>query len=175
MRNAVEVIDDVLLNADTTAQNNINADDATIAASTAGKAHWLLGFDGLLHLPLVDNAAQGNDHGAAPTADMFNEARGLLGKYGVRPSELAYVADVGTYIKSLGIDEFPARWTSWGPRPRCSTDNWPRWTASPVVVSEQMAKSDADGKVTDGGQHQYQGPPAGGEPHPNGAWDSAAS
>ena len=44
VRNAVEVIDDVLLNADTTAQNNINADGATIAVSTAGKAHWLVGF-----------------------------------------------------------------------------------------------------------------------------------
>ena len=104
VRNAVEVIDDVLLNADTTTTNNINADGATISASTAGKAHWLVGFDGLAHLPLVDNTGQGNNHSAGANADMFNEARGLLGKYGVRPSELAYIADVGTYIKSLGID-----------------------------------------------------------------------
>ncbi len=156
VRNAVEVIDDVLLNADTTAQNNINADDATIAASTAGKAHWLLGFDGLLHLPLVDNAAQSNDHGAAPTADMFNEARGLLGKYGVRPSELAYVADVGTYIKSLGIDEFRTL-DKLGPQATLLNGQLAQVDGIPVVVSEQMAKSDADGKVTDGGNTNTKG------------------
>ncbi len=149
VRNAVEVIDDVLLNADTTLQNNINADGATIAASTAGKAHWLVGFDGLLHLPLVDNAAQGNNHGAAPSADMFNEARGLLGKYGVRPSELAYIADVGTYIKSLGIGEFRTL-DKLGPQATLLNGQLAQVDGIPVIVSEQMAPSDADGKVTDG-------------------------
>ena len=60
VRNAAEVIDDVVLNGDsTTAVNNINADEATISKSDVGKGHWLLGFDGLLHLPLVDNAGTG--------------------------------------------------------------------------------------------------------------------
>ncbi len=149
VRNAVEVIDDVLLNADTTLQNNINADEATIAASTAGKAHWLVGFDGLLHLPLVDNAAQGNNHGAAPSADMFNEARGLLGKYGVRPSELAYIADVGTYIKSLGVGEFRTL-DKLGPQATLLNGQLAQVDGIPVIVSEQLAPSDADGKVTDG-------------------------
>ena len=44
VRNAAEVIDDVLLNADTTATNNINADGATISKSDVGKGHWLLGI-----------------------------------------------------------------------------------------------------------------------------------
>ena len=150
VRNAVEVIDDVLLNADTTTQDNINADGVTIAASTAGKAHWLVGFDGLLHLPLVDNAAQGNNHGVAPSADMFNEARGLLGKYGVRPSELAYVADVGTYIKSLAVSEFRTL-DKLGPQATLLNGQLAQVDGIPVIVSEQMAPSDADGKVTDGG------------------------
>ncbi len=156
VRNAVEVIDDVLLNADTTAQNNINADGATIAASTAGKAHWLLGFDGLIHLPLVDNTGQGNDHGAEPSADMFNEARGLLGKYGVRPSELAYIADVGTYIKSLAISEFRTL-DKLGPQATLLNGQLAQVDGIPVVVSEQMAKSDADGKVTDGSNTNTKG------------------
>ncbi len=156
VRNAVEVIDDVLLNADTTAQNNINADGATIAASTAGKAHWLVGFDGLLHLPLVDNTNQGNDHGAAPSADMFNEARGLLGKYGVRPSELAYIADVGTYIKSLGVGEFRTL-DKLGPQATLLNGQLAQVDGIPVIVSEQMAQSDADGKVTDGGSSNTKG------------------
>lgn len=51
MRNAREVIDDVLLNDDTNTTNNINADGATISATDAGKARWLLGFDGLIKPP----------------------------------------------------------------------------------------------------------------------------
>ena len=156
VRNAVEVIDDVLLNADTTATNNINADGTTINAAIAGKAHWLLGFDGLLHLPLVDNTGQANNHAAAPTADMFNEARGLLGKYGVRPSELAYVADVGTYIKSLGIDEFRTL-DKLGPQATLLNGQLAQVDGIPVIVSEQMANSDADGKVTDGGSNNAKG------------------
>ena len=150
VRNAVEVIDDVLLNADTTTGNNINADTATIAASDAGKGHWLVGFDGLLHLPLVDNTAQGNDHGAAPNADMYNEARGLLGKYGVRPSELAYIVDVSTYIKSLGAEEFRTL-DKLGPQATILNGQLAQVDGIPVIVSEQMAKSDVDGKVTSGG------------------------
>ncbi len=156
VRNAVEVIDDVLLNADTTGKDNINADGANIAASTAGKAHWLVGFDGLLHLPLVDNAAQGNGHGAAPSADMFNEARGLLGKYGVRPSELAYIADVGTYIKSLAIGEFRTL-DKLGPQATLLNGQLAQVDGIPVIVSEQMAQSDADGKVSDGGNSNTKG------------------
>ena len=150
VRNAVEVIDDVLLNADTTAANNINADGATINAGTAGKAHWLLGFDGLLHLPLADNTSQSNNHGAAPSANMFNEARGLLGKYGVRPSELAYIMDVGAYIKSLGIGEFRTL-DKLGPQATLLNGQLAQVDGIPVIVSEQMAMSDDDGKVSDGG------------------------
>ena len=106
VRNTAEVIDDVLLNGDTTTVNNINADGATISKTDAGNGHWLLGFDGLTHLPLVDNTSQANNQGAAVSDDMFNEIRGKLGKYGVRPSELAYVMDVNTYIRSLSIGNF---------------------------------------------------------------------
>lgn len=58
LRNAREVIDDVILNGDTTTTNNINAAGATIANTDAGKGQWLLGFDGLLHLPLVATPAR---------------------------------------------------------------------------------------------------------------------
>ena len=103
VRNAAEVIDDVLLNGDTTTTNNINADGATISKTDAGKGHWLLGFDGLIHLPLLDNTSQANNHAAAVSDDMFNEVRGKQGRYGVRPSELAYIMDVNTYIRSLRV------------------------------------------------------------------------
>ena len=150
VRNAVEVIDDVLLNADTTTRNNINADGATISSSDAGKAQWLLGFDGLLHLPLVDNATQRNNHQATVSDDMFNEVRGKLGKYGVRPSELAYIMDVNTYIRSLGVDNFRTL-DKLGPEATLLRGQLGSVEGIPVIVSEQMALADADGKVTDAG------------------------
>ena len=156
LRNAHEVIDDVILNADSTAQNNINADGATIAATTAGSGHYLIGFDGLLHQPLVDNSAMANNHNAAASADMFNEIRGKLGKYGVRPSDLAYVMDVNTYIKSLAVSSFRTL-DKFGPQATVLTGQLGAVDGIPVIVSEQMALADADGKVTNGGNTNNKG------------------
>ena len=104
----------------------------------------------------MGNTGQGNDHAAAPSADIVNEVRGLLGKYGVRPSELAYITDVGTYIKSLGITEFRTP-DKLGPQATLLNGQLAQVDGIPVIVSEQMAKSDADGKVTDGGNTNTKG------------------
>ncbi len=149
LRNAHEVIDDVILNGDTTLQNNINADGANITANTAGSGHFLVGFDGLLHLPLVDNSAMGNNHNAAVSADMFNEIRGKLGKYGVRPSDLAYITDVNTFIKALSVDSFRTL-DKFGPNATILTGQLGAVEGIPVIVSEQMRLADSDGKVTSG-------------------------
>ena len=148
VRNAAEVIDDILLNGDTSTTNNINADGATIAKTDAGKGHWLLGFDGLLHLPIIDNPGQANNHGAAISDDMFNEIRGKLGKYGVRPSELVYIMDVNTYIRSLSIGNFRTL-DKLGPNATLLRGQLGAVEGIPVIVSEQMKLADADGKVTD--------------------------
>ncbi len=150
LRNAREVIDDVLLNSDTTTTNNINADGATISPTDAGKAQWLVGFDGILHLPLVDNTGQANNHGAAVSDDMFNEVRAKLGKYGVRPSEVVYICDINTYIRSLSIDSFRTL-DKFGPQATVLTGQLGAVEGVPVIVSEQMRPADADGKVTDSG------------------------
>ncbi len=150
VRNTAEVIDDVILNADTTVTNNINADGATIAASDAGKGHWLLGYDGLVHLPLVDNTAQANNHNAAVSDDMFNEIRAKLGRYGVRPSEVVWVMDVNTFIRAQSIANFRTM-DKLGPNATILTGMLGAVEGIPVIVSEQMRLADADGKVTDGG------------------------
>ena len=150
LRNAREVIDDVVLNGDATTTDSINADEATISATDPGKGQWLLGFDGLLHLPLVDNTGQANDHGAAVSSDMFNEVRSKLGKYGVRPSEMVYITDVNTFIRCLGVDSFRTL-DKFGPHATVLTGQLGAVEGIPVIVSEQMKPADADGKVTDGG------------------------
>ena len=150
VRNAAEVIYDVLLNADTTTVNNINADGATIAATDSGKGHWLLGFDGLIHLPLIDNTSQANNLAGGVTDDMFNQVRGKLGKYGVRPSELAYVMDVNTYIKALSVANFRTL-DKLGPNATLLRGQLGAVEGIPIIVSEQMKLADTDGKVTDSG------------------------
>ena len=150
VRNSAEVIDDVLLNGDTTTTNNINADGATISKTDAGKGHWLLGFDGLIKLPLVDNTTQSNNHGAAVSDDMFNEIRIKLGKYGVRPSDLAFITDINTYIKSLSVSNFRTL-DKLGPNATLLTGQLGAVEGVPLLVSEQMKLADTDGKVTDAG------------------------
>jgi len=149
VRNVAEIIDDLILNADTTALNNINADGTTIAKTDAGKGHWLLGYDGLIHLPLIDNTSQGNDHNAAVSDDMFNEIRAKLGKYGARPSELVWIMDVNTFIRSQSITNFRTM-DKLGPNATLLTGMLGAVEGIPVIVSEQMLLTAADGKVTDG-------------------------
>jgi len=149
-RNGREVMDDLVLNADTTLTNNINADGATIAATDAGKAQWLLGFDGLLHLPLVDNTGQANDHNAAVSDDMFNEVRAKLGKYGVRPSECAFITDINTFLRSQSISNLRTL-DKYGPQATIRTGELASVEGIPVLVSEEMLLADTDGKVTDAG------------------------
>ena len=150
VRNVAEALDDIVLNADTTTTNNINADGATISASEAGKGHWLLGYDGIVHLPLVDNTSQANDHGAAVSDDMFNEIRAKLGKYGARPSELVWVMDVNTFIRAQSISEFRTM-DKLGPNATVLTGMLGAIEGIPVIVSEQLRLADTDGKVTDAG------------------------
>ena len=152
VRNAAEVLDDVVLNGDISDDaTNINADGATAdsLAGSAGLDHYLV-FDGLIHVPLVDNTNQGNDHNAAVSDDMFNEVRAKLGKYGVRPSECAFVMDINTYIRSQSIENFRTI-EKLGPNATLLTGQLGDIEGIPIIVSEQMLMADTDGKVTSGG------------------------
>jgi len=150
VRNAAEVLDDVILNADTTAANSINADGATIATSTANKAQWLIGYDGLRHACLIDNTSQANNHNAAVSDDMFNEIRSKLDKYGTRPSELVWIMDVNTFIRSQGISNFRTM-DKLGPNATILTGQLGAISGIPVIASEQMRLADTDGKITSAG------------------------
>ena len=150
VRNVAETLDDIILNADTSTSGNINADGATIAPGNSGKGHWLLGYNGIIHLPLVDNTTQSNDHGASVSDDMFNEVRAKLGKYGVRPSQLVWVMDVNTFIRAQSISQFRTM-DKLGPNATILTGMLGAIEGIPTIVSEQMRLADTDGKVTAGG------------------------
>jgi HK97 family phage major capsid protein len=157
-RNAAEVIDDVLLNADQTAANGINSDGATITSATSGKAQWLLGFDGLIHLPIVDNTAMGTDKNAAVDADIYNQILSQMGKYAApkRRGEVLYISDVNTAIRALSIAEFETVDTA-GARATLSTGEILSVYGKPYLHTAQMALADTDGKVTDSGNSEDNG------------------
>lgn len=150
--NAAEVIDDVLLNGDTTATNGVNSDGATIAKSTAGKAHWLLGFDGLIHLPIIDNTAQRTAHSSTITAALYNLNLVKLARHAIpgRRGDVVHISDINTYVKALTIDEVETV-DKFGPRATISSGELASVYGVPYIVSEQMKLADADGKVTDSG------------------------
>lgn len=152
-RNAAEVIDDVLLNADTTVTNGINSDGATINTASAGKAHWLLGFNGLIHLPLVVNtAARADRNGAVTAADVYNRTLRLMRKYAAPQTrgDVVFFTDVNTAIASLAIDEVETV-QNFGPRAAISSGELASIYNIPIIVSGQMRLADTDGSVTDSG------------------------
>ena len=150
VRNTAEVLDDIILNADTTQTNNINADGASIRKDTVGKAHWLVGYEGLIHLPLMEHSDMANNHNAEVSDDMFNEIRAKMGRYGVRPSELAWIMDVNTFIRAQSVDAFRTM-DKLGPNATLLSGMLGAVEGIPVIVSEHMRLADADGKVTDAG------------------------
>ena len=150
VRNTAEVLDDIILNADTTQTNSINADGASIRKDTAGKAHWLVGYNGLIHLPLVENKSMANNHNAQVSDDMFNKIRAKMGRYGVRPSELMWVMDVNTFIRAQSADAFRTM-DKLGPNATLLNGMLGAVEGIPVIVSEHMRLADVDGKVTDAG------------------------
>ena len=156
VQNAAEVIDDVLLNADQTGANSINADAATITASTAGMAHFLVGFDGLLHLPLVDNTGQSKSLGTKISAEAYLNLLKQLGKYGVNARDTVFITDVATFVSSLGISTVETV-DKLGPQATILTGQLATVYGHPLIVSNQMRLADADGKITDGGNNVDRG------------------
>ena len=146
VRNAAEVIDDVLLNGDTTISNGINSDGGLIGRDDPGMAQWLVGFDGLLHLPLVDNTSQANNLNGAVTSSAYNKLLKLLGKYGVRSNESVFITDPNTFLTSLSLEEVETV-DKLGPAATILTGQLAVVYGHPLIVSEQMRLASANGKV----------------------------
>ncbi len=146
VRNVAEVIDDVLLNGDRTEAGGINSDGGRIERTDPGKAQWLVGFDGLLHLPLVDNSAQSNDLDGPVTAAAYNKLLQLLGKYGVRSNESVFITDVSTFLASLAIEEVETV-DKLGSAATMLTGQLAAVYGHPLIVSEQMRLASPNGKL----------------------------
>lgn len=148
-RNAAQIIDDVLLNADTTAVDNINYLSTTISRTTAGRAHQLIGFDGLIHLPLVDNTTLTRNQNAAADIAMFVGVMGLTGKYWVarRRGEVVWIIDPRTMAACMGIASLLGM-QNFGERATLSAGEIRELLAIPVIRTDQMRAASAGGLVS---------------------------
>ncbi|MBI5671107.1 MAG: phage major capsid protein [Chloroflexi bacterium] len=148
MRAIADSMDYVLLNGDTEtgATGNINSD----AAAPAATARYLA-FDGLRKLALVTNTANKVDAGnAAPDLAKLRTTRFKLpARYSARPSDLAWIVDGGTYAKFLAMSEFLTMEKA-GPLATAQTGQIGFVDGAPVLVSAEMALTEADGKVGSG-------------------------
>lgn len=148
VRAIADSIDFVLLNGDTESggTGNINSDHTTPAATARYMA-----FDGLRKLPLVTTTANKVDmSNAAPTLAKLRETRFTMdARYAVRPSDLAWIVDGGTYAKMLSISEFLTMDKA-GALATALTGQIGFADGAPVLVSAEMPLTEADGKVGGG-------------------------
>ena len=155
VRCGAEYIDKALLNADATnaATGNINLDDA----DPDDDLYYLYGGgDGLRHLFLVDNTAQGVDVAAAPSVTGYQSVLAKLGRYAVDINRLAWIVDVWTWLANLAMDEFLTV-DKMGPNATLLTGQVGSLFGIPVIVSGGLVKTEADGKVSTTGANNTKG------------------
>ena len=147
-RNAAEVLDDILLNGDTTGVNNINNDGVTTGKDTVGKAHFLIGFDGLYHLPYVDNTAQRTRVQGALANTTYNNLALKLGRYAAptRRGDVVYIAPVNVVLKTLQLAQVETI-EKYGPRATISSGELTSIYGTPLIMSEQFGLVDTTGAV----------------------------
>ena len=143
MRAITDSIDHVLLNGDTAGNSNINSNGRSPNANSRSKA-----FNGLRKLALVSNSAGRVNANGGPTLALLRSVRFKLApRHAVRPAELAWIVDGGSYAKLLGLSEFLTMEKA-GPLATARSGQIGIMDGAPVIVSAEMPLSDgAAGKV----------------------------
>jgi len=156
-RGGAKYMDNFLMNADATnaGTGNINLDDAD---PDDGSYYLSAGQDGLRHLWLVDNTAQGvNAGGNALTMDYVTDMFKALDEYGVDVENIRVFPGIRTYLKGLfslpelvTIDKF-------GPNAVIRTGEVARILGAPVIPTASIGLTEADGKISDTGSNNTLG------------------
>jgi HK97 family phage major capsid protein len=160
MEAMVDAIEYVLLQADSTIASspsgNINRYDGATQATDPDR--WLLGFDGVAHLPLVENTALSLDAGgAAPTLSLLREVRRKLPVNRVgKLSDLVYVTDPITATKLLDIDEVLTV-DKIGDRATVLRGQIASIDSIPILQTDQFGLADENGKLSETGTNNTRG------------------
>lgn len=147
LRAMEDAIEYCVLHADTTTgTGNINKYDATVNATD--KDVWLLGFDGIAHIPLVDNTGNAYDVNGAPTVAALRTVRRLLAPELLNAmNELVYVVEPVTATKLLDISEVLTM-DKFGPRATVLTGQLAAFDSIPVVISAQLRQAAINGQIS---------------------------
>lgn len=145
--------DAVLLNGDTTnaATGNINSDDADPADTK-----YYLAFDGIRHVGLVDNTANGVNAAGAVSLALLSGLKGKMldASYAIdwghpaRSSDLIYVCDPQT-ADSIALLDQVVTVDKFGPQATVLTGQVGAILGSPVISTVAMGLTEADGKISD--------------------------
>jgi hypothetical protein len=145
VESGAHTLDELLVSGDeSTGATNIS-DYANAAIST----YWrLLTLDGLRHHALEDGSGANSRDGGGITAEDFIATKKLMGtngKWGVDPSKVAWVMDLGSYFKALTLGEALTR----DKHIPATFENGEitRIFGSPVVYSEDYGATDANGDI----------------------------
>ena len=154
--------DSLLLNGDTTnaSTGNINLDDA----DPADTKHYLA-FDGLRHAGLVDNTANSKDLARAIQLNDFFVARSRMAQDSYAPmhwgvptdaADLVHICDMSTYFGLLNLDEFVTV-DKYGPGATALTGEVGRVGGHPLIATQVMSLTEADGKLSTTGSNNVKG------------------
>jgi HK97 family phage major capsid protein len=144
--NCAQAIDEAILNADaSTGTQNINYYAASGGSNISTASRFLLGFDGLIHLALNEASSMVVDVGTLD-ADDFVALLAKMEKYGTNPKSVLFIMDLWTYLKAIQITSV-STYDKMGAKATISTGELAQVWGIPIIVSEQIAKSNATGQV----------------------------
>lgn len=146
VRRGAQVIDDLIVHGDTEtgATGNVNTDNG---APSAGS--FFLALDGLRKFAIVTNTGQTSAVSAALTTANFTTIRGLLGKYGGRPSDLRIVVGQSTLNTMYDISQVKTV-DVYGPQATILQGELARFFGIPILLSEATPVTDSDLVAADG-------------------------
>lgn len=153
LANAVAFYSDaVILNGDTTnaATGNINSDDADPADTK-----YYLAFDGLRHVGLVDNTANGSDCGGALSLAKLAALKGLMVDktylidwgHPANADDLIFVCDPGS-ADAIGLLDQAVTVDKFGPQAGVKVGQVANILGNPVIATMAMGLTEADGKIS---------------------------
>lgn len=146
VRRGAQVIDDLIVHGDieTGGTGNVNTDNGA-----PGSGAFYTALDGLRKFALVTNTGQTHNVAGAPTTALFTTSRGLLGKYGGRPSDLRLVLGQSTLNAMYDISQVKTV-DVYGPNATIVQGELARFFGIPILLSEATPVTDSDLVEADG-------------------------
>ena len=146
VRRGAQVIDDLIVHGDTetAATGNVNSDNGAPAAGS-----FFLAIDGLRKFAVVTNSGQTSNVAAALSTANFTTIRGLLGRYGARPSDLRIITGQSTLNTIYDITQVKTV-DVYGPNATIVQGELARFFGIPILPSEATPVTDSDKVEADG-------------------------